>query len=170
MPTTSASDWRKAFVEGVELRFPSGFIGAVRPVSVETFFRLKIVPDSLRAIVQAMMLGAKAGESAPKLEFDEAQYVEFMDMLNQLAATMFVRPKVVIGEPQNEGEISAFEMDEDDKTYIFNLIGVGASRLEAFRQEQNGAVESVAADAADSPSSKRNPSRQRMGGVAHRTP
>lgn len=149
---TSGAAWRvrsqKLREEGALLDFPSGLTARIRNVSNAGFLKMGGIPDTLTPIVMELMssLGsgidkarmAKAAQSIPA----ETMLAVFTSMQDALCRLAFIDPKIV-DEPQEDDEIAITDLDDEDKEWLFGLLGLPARQLETFCKESNERLRSL---------------------------
>lgn len=121
----------------VEVELPSGNVATLRPLGYDLVFQQARIPDFLTPLVVKAFKGETVEDNLPIEEFKQTQ--EFFDFLDSLCELAFVSPRVVKGTP-GEGEITADQIDFEDKMRVW--MGMGRSRewLELFRPGQKADV------------------------------
>lgn len=133
---TTATEWRKARVEGEVVTLPSGKAARLRTMSLLRLLERGTIPDALSGIIGEMMGGKK--QVANTLEtFQDLS--ELMALVCQLS---FVYPKIV-DDPKEDDEISIEDVAYDDQFFVFNFSQREISLLQPFRQERQGDVEDI---------------------------
>jgi len=163
---TSVAAWKKNAAEPVEL--PSGNYMRVRRMSMSTLMATGKMPNSLTAIVKKAVdkgTGVMGVESEmADLIGDEKQLREMAQFLDTLVTMVAVDPPVS-PTPETEADrqddvLYADEIEEEDKSFIFQLVTGGTTDVEQFRAAaeasmasvpglQNLAVQAVGAPVAD---------------------
>lgn len=135
---TPAAEWRRPYVEGVLIELPnSGNLVRIRPVNTDTFIRSGRIPNNLSHIVTGFIEGKQeVGELTPE------GYLQNQVILDAYVLTCFVEPKVVESDP-GENEITPDVISDEDKMFLFMLMGKPARALEDFRPKPNEPMDSV---------------------------
>lgn len=122
LQVTPASQWTRP-TELVEL--PSGKVARFRRVNFMTMIRRgEDAPNFLKAYVAKSLRGETDKKGFSLDDMDTTEAVEFILFM---AKAVFVEPRVVEGEPQNEGEISIDDVDPAD---INTAAAYGLGRME----------------------------------------
>lgn len=138
MTTTPVSAWKKR-PEIVTL--PSGNKMKIKRATLQQFLVQGIIPNSLMAIVQASIqqgTTASADEELKSVLADPSKLAELMQLMDGVTVYCAIEPPV-FPKPENEGDrlddlLYVDELDEADKTAIFNAAIGGTTDLEQFRQ------------------------------------
>jgi hypothetical protein len=151
---TSASEWKKASEKQglggrpIPLEVPSGKTAVVRPVGLQAFFELGLIPNSLLGILEGILAKAKGGK-APKdadiekvmadLGKDPQKIVDLLKMADAVCIHSVIDPKIhpTPGpeEERSDELLYADEVDLEDKLFIMNFAFGGARDLEPFRAQ-----------------------------------
>src|SRR5580765_7201439 len=126
---TSALTWKKPYVEGELVEFPSGNVARLKPMSLDTLIRLGRVPNVLLGLVASDLIG-KTDDETPLS--DEEVTSELVRMMDTLALTMFLEPRVVEENP-GSAEISVDMVSMTDKQFLMELVLDGSHKLRSFR-------------------------------------
>ena len=103
-PATLASMWKKSEPESIKL--PSGNVAILQRVNMYTAVKTGQVPSEMIRML----------EGDDEMTFEERQRsVEWQ------CASVFVEPKVVVGEA-GEGELSIDDIEDRDKSEVLNWI------------------------------------------------
>lgn len=136
--TTPASAWKK---RPQVIALPSGNRMRVKRASLQTFLAQGIIPNSLMAIVQQSIKQGNSASAEDELKAildDSTKLAELMDLMNAVTVFCAVEPRV-LPTPADEAdrsddELYVDELDEADKTAIFNAAIGGTAELEPFRK------------------------------------
>lgn len=137
---TSVSEWKKSSATPVEL--PSGFYMRVRRVTMSTLLATGKLPNALVSIVKSAvdkgtgMAGVE--DTMSELMADEKSLADMAKFMDDLVVMVSVEPKVH-PVPKNEVDrvddhLYADEVDEQDKSFLFQLVTGGTKDLEQFRK------------------------------------
>lgn len=152
---TTASVWREAREQGVEVLFPSGNSAVLRPVDVAFFVRVGRIPSVFTALINDLIEG-KVGVTNHLPDEAKMHPQEWIEFLNQLVAAAFVHPRIVdvplgeereVGIPQGEDEISIDDVAYSDKIFVYGLFTRPAHMLKRFREIQIQSLQRVQAPA-----------------------
>lgn len=135
-------EWRARQQTGEAFTLPSGLDVRLRKVALLDLVQGGQIPQTLHAPVAEMM----------KRKPDAA--VELAD-LEKFGAVLDLIAQACIVEPQG---LDVAELPTADKQEIFNWANAAAGKLQPFRPEQNGSVESAFA-VGDAPPEAQRPSR-----------
>jgi hypothetical protein len=152
---STASQWKKSAVGGVEITVPSGNVCLAKRVDLRTFMKKGVIPNSLMPFVQDAIKGKKSTpeEIMEKVNEDgdlDARLTEMMELMDHVVCECVIEPKVhPIPKVLEDGEESdrdpdllyIDEVDDMDKTFLFQWAVGGSSDLERFRTEQGDYVE-----------------------------
>ena len=161
---TSAAEWKKASeAEGlggkpIPLQVPSGKTAMVRPVGLQAFFELGIIPNSLLGVLEGILAKAKTGKKVKEADVDAVmadlskdpqKIVDLLKMADAVAVHCFRDPKVyptpLPEEERSDELLYADEIDLEDKLFVMNFAFGGARELEPFRAKLAGDVAPVRA-------------------------
>lgn len=135
--TTPASAWKKR-PEVVTL--PSGNRMKIRRANLQTFLVQGIIPNTLMTVVQSSIAqGSTKGvdEELQAVLNDPTKLAELMQLMDSVAIYCALEPRI-LPKPEDESsrsdeELYVDELDEADKTFIFNAAVGGTTDLEQFR-------------------------------------
>lgn len=147
---SSAAAWKQSSGVGAPLVVPSGNVCLVKPMNMQALVRNNIIPNELMDIIT----GAMKTRQAPSMEqmaedITPEKLVAIMDVMDDVVLYMVVEPKihpipmtkqVVDGEEQlvpaerDPNLLYVDEVDQDDKTFIFQYAVGGTRDLEKFRE------------------------------------
>ena len=119
-------EWRARQQEGEAFTLPSGLEVRLKKVALMDLAQAGQIPATLRAPV-AEMLKRKADQPV-----DLADVEKFGQVLDVVCKACIVEP----------AELDPAELGSFDKQVIFNWANQAAGRLEPFRHQPNGSVES----------------------------
>jgi hypothetical protein len=122
--------------DGKEILLPSGLSVRLRPVSVSTFIHAGMIPDQLTPLVARIVSGQR-------VMLTPEEQLSQLDILDAFVKTCIVWPRIVDTPTDLDNEISTAMLDEDDKAFIFNFLGMPASTLASFRREEEEPVDGV---------------------------
>lgn len=147
---TSVKEWKKATV-GHELRLPSGNVCLARRPGMQAFITNGTIPNSLMPMVNKFLNEGKAPKSTKDVlggeELTPELIADMYRMFNDVVLDVVIEPKV--SNPPNSEEdrdddvLYIDEVDDEDKSFIFNWAVGGTSDLEKFRSEQAALMGSV---------------------------
>lgn len=137
-PTTVAQ-WKQQQQAPVEL--PSGNYMRIRKISMQSLLATGKLPNSLMGLVQsAVDKGTGREEVMEKLGTvmdDEKKLQELVTFMESFVVMVSVEPKVhAIPEDEDDRDPNLLyvdDIDEDDRTYLFQLCTGGVADLESFR-------------------------------------
>jgi hypothetical protein len=115
----------------VEKEMPSGNRVILRPFGWSLLLRKGRIPNVLLPIVNDILDGKQV--SIPTTTLDEKK--AFYELLDDLCYVAYVHPRVV-DDPQAEDEVSVDDIEDDDKLFLWTMIGAGISQMRSFRPEQ----------------------------------
>lgn len=137
---TTPQQWKKATTEPVEL--PSGNYMRVRRMNMSTLLATGKLPNSLVSIVKSAVdkgTGMQGVEDKMgDIVGDEKQLKEMMEFMDDLVVMVSIEPKVEKA-PEDEADrredvLYADEVDQDDKSFLFQVVTGGTTDLEKFRE------------------------------------
>lgn len=137
-----------------ELELPSGNICLVERMGVRGLIKAGLMDslDSLTGLVQKELIDSqdpkKQAQAALQLAEDPAKLQEGIDLIDRVICHVVKAPEVHM--PPKEGErdpekLYADDVDDDDKTFIFNFVVGGTRDIEQFRQERHQRLVSLSA-------------------------
>ncbi len=148
-PITVGVHWRTKQREGVVVELPSGMIARVRGVQPDMVIRMGRLPDGLTPLIAKLMENRRADPDAedllPKTLEELSQQLEFMRAVCECA---LLEPRIVV-DPQADDEIAYDDLEWADKELLAQMVLVPLTRLEQFRYQPPGDVESVDAPGDD---------------------
>ncbi len=128
---TNALSWRQAREEGMEFTFFSGNVANIRPIEVDFFLRVGHIPEPLMIGINQLISGSSVLMPIPKSEQIQ-QSQEWIAFLNELVTFAFVSPKVTMGTPQDDNEISIDDISYFEKLQLYRLFCRPAHVLREF--------------------------------------
>jgi hypothetical protein len=152
---TSVSAWKKSVSQAPPVQLPSGNYMRLKKVGLQTLVKIGIMPNSLMSIV---MKSADKGIGKTEVnEIDQTQMEEilldpkkvaeigqFMDrMVCFVAQEPEVYPAPEVGVERDPELLYADDIDDEDKSFIFQLAVGGTSDVETFREEFSSSVGSL---------------------------
>ena len=142
---TSAAQWKQTSGVGAPLRVPSGNTCLVRPMSMQALIRNNMIPNELMSIVTSAMKSRKAptmGEMTDDLDTDKM--VAIMQCMDDVVQFMVVEPQIHStpgqGESRDPNILYIDEVDQEDKTFIFQYAVGGTRDIDKFREGLAGYV------------------------------
>jgi len=120
------AEWRARQQEGEGFTLPSGLDVRLKKVALMDLAQAGQIPATLRAPVAEML------KRRPDQPVDLADVEKFGQVLDVVSKACIVAP----------AELDVAELSSYDKQAIFNWANAAAGRLEPFRRQQNGDVES----------------------------
>lgn len=181
LQVTTPGEWGKKQVaeeEGFITELPSGnVIRMRRTMNMLTLLRQGRIPNPLASIVQKMIDTREINFN--QVDADGKMAIQLLDMLDEGWLSAVIEPTFDGPEPRKpnesaedfterlnqwrpkEGAISVFDVDVQDKMYVFAVAQGAAADIARFREEQSAALESLE-DVAEPPKpSKRTTARKR---------
>lgn len=141
---SDASAWKK---RPSIVTLPSGNNMRIRRASLQQFLVGGMIPNSLMSIVQESI---KTGNSRSvddelkEIMNDPGKLAELMELMNSVTIFCALEPRVHPApeseDDRDEALLYVDELDEADKTFIFNTAIGGTAELEQFRGAPQGAV------------------------------
>lgn len=119
-------EWRARQQEGEAFTLPSGLEVRLKKVALMDLAQAGQIPTTLRAPVAEML------KRRPDQSVDLADVEKFGQVLDVVAGACIVEP----------ADLKPAELGSTDKQAIFNWANQVAGKLEPFRRQQNGDVES----------------------------
>lgn len=161
---TPVAAWKKS-AQSPLLTLPSGNVMRVKKIGLQALMKTGKMPNSLMAYADAAVKKGKKQEVTEKqmveILQDEDQVREianFMDTVTIICAEEpEVHPLPDDGVEKDPDLLYVDEIDEEDKSFLFQAVMGGTTDVETFRAEQSGNVAAVRR-------------RQNMGSQAKRTP
>lgn len=146
---SDASAWKK---RPAIFTLPSGNRMRIRRASLQQFLSNGIIPNSLMAIVQSSIQTGNTksvDDELKEIMNDPLKLAELMELMDSVTLFCALEPRV-LPAPESEADrdealLYVDELDEADKTFIFNAAIGGTSDLEPFRGAPEGAVVAVPA-------------------------
>lgn len=144
---TSVAEWKKSASDTIEL--PSGKFMRIRKIGMQALVAAGVIPNSLMSIMQSALDKGKGVED--KVMANMAQnpdsLIDMVMMMNRITCMIAYEPQVHM-PPKNEADrdeelLYADEVDEVDKSFLFQLVSGGTSDLETFRQEHAASMDAV---------------------------
>jgi hypothetical protein len=119
LTVSNATDWQPQFEL---LKLPSGKVVKVKEVDLQGMILRSdqgVVPDFIRAQISAKMTGSKA----PATKLDPDNLGEMGQMLDLIALSSVVEPKIVrSGAEYFKGEINVDDMSTEDKLFLMSIM------------------------------------------------
>lgn len=145
---TSPSEWKKQKSEPIEL--PSGNYMVLRAMSMSTLMRIGKLPNSLMDIMQQAvssgtgMAGVDESELMREMMGDENKVKEYMAFMDDLVTMVALDPAVSL-PPENYDDrdldtLYTDDIDDEDKSFIFQVVVGGTTDLEQFRKESQASM------------------------------
>lgn len=176
---TPVSQWKKNWA----LEVPSGNICLVRSVGLQTFVAMGVIPNSLAPLL--LGTGDRSVDQAvSKIQSDPQALRDYMTLVDEVTLKCVVEPEITevpfcaeCSNPVNHPNHPMFrgaeqghvyvsgerdpekfyvdEVDENDKSFIFQAVVMGGTKdVEQFREEQKAVMVSVSRSQSLSVSSK----------------
>ena len=120
------AEWRARQQEGEAFTLPSGLEVRLKKVALMDLAQAGQIPTTLRAPVAEML------KRKPDQTVDLGDVEKFGQVLDIVVSACIVEP----------AELKPEELGSYDKTVIFNWANQPAGKLEPFRRQQSGDVES----------------------------
>ncbi len=121
------AEWRARQQEGEAFTLPSGLDVRLRKVALMDLAQAGQIPGTLRAPVAEIL------KRRPDQPVDLADVEKFGQVLDVVCKACIVAP----------AELDVAELGSTDKTAVFNWANQVAGKLEPFRRQPNGDVESA---------------------------
>ena len=121
------AEWRARQQQGEAFTLPSGLEVRLKKVALIDLAQAGQIPTTLRAPVAEML------KRKPDQSIDLADVEKFGQVLDIVVKTCIVEP----------ADLDVAELPSHDKQVVFNWANQAAGRLEPFRSQQNGSVESA---------------------------
>jgi hypothetical protein len=144
---TNSKNWKKSNV-GQELNLPSGNVALVKNPGIQHFIKEGMIPNALLPIVQnALGAGGITGEKAKEMTQDLSVIAEIMQTMDAITVACVVDPPI-LSKPATEAErdpelLYVDEVDDADKTFIFQFALGGTKDLEKFRKQQDDVMDDI---------------------------
>lgn len=164
---TPITEWgkKKKTTDGIILELPSGNVCKVRrTMDMLTMLQAGKIPNPLARVVNTMI---DTGDTNFQKHLADAEDPEVMrqmfELINQTMTKVWMEPQVSAPDSRKSGEswdefaervkdweadegtLSVFDIEMEDKMYVFAVAQGAAADLERFRREQESALESVQA-------------------------
>ena len=120
------AEWRARQQQGEAFTLPSGLDVQLKKVALIDLAQAGQIPTTLRAPVAEML------KRKPDQSIDLADVEKFGQVLDMVCQACIVEP----------AELDVAELGSFDKQAVFNWANQVAGRLEPFRHQPNGSVES----------------------------
>lgn len=134
---TAANAWKGKGVNRTQLELPSGNVMTVKRVGIETLLANGKVPNGLLAIMQNAMNGKKTALNMDNVSAE--QVGEMFTLFDNVCLDVCIDPKVhPVPEDEadrDEDELYIDDVDQVDKSFIFNWTVGGSSDLAKFREQ-----------------------------------
>lgn len=161
---TAVSTWKKS-AQAPILVLPSGNAMRVRKIGLQALMKTGKMPNSLMAYAEKAVKKGKKQEVTEQdmlaILQDEEQIREiakFMDEVTILCAEEpVVHPVPEEGVERSDELLYVDEIDEEDKSFLFQAVMGGTTDVETFRSEHAGNVAAIRG-------------RENVGGKAKRAP
>lgn len=149
---TSVTAWKKSTViPPVEL--PSGNFIRLKKVGMQTLMRVGIMPNSLMTFA-TKAVGKGTGqatdmspEEMAEIAADPKKIEEISTFMDRMVIFVAQEPQVYPapegGEPRDEEVLYVDEIDDDDKSFIFQVVVGGTTDLESFRAEHSASLDDI---------------------------
>lgn len=121
------AEWRARQQEGEAFTLPSGLEVRLKKVALMDLAQAGQIPTTLRAPVAEML------KRRPDQPVDLADVEKFGQVLDVVCRACIVEP----------ADLDVAELPSHDKQVVFNWANQATGRLEPFRSQQNGSVESA---------------------------
>ena len=121
------AEWRARQQQGEAFTLPSGLEVRLKKVALIDLAQAGQIPTTLRAPVAEML------KRKPDQSIDLADVEKFGQVLDMVCQACIVEP----------AELDVAELGSFDKQAVFNWANQVAGRLEPFRHQPNGSVESA---------------------------
>lgn len=158
---TTVSAWKKS-AEVPLHQLPSGNWIRIRKIGMQGFMKLGMIPNALMPFIEKGVKKGKGAAPAPNELDGEAMAAmlsdgkalqEMANFFDRMVVEVCTEPKILplpkMDEDGNEHEerdpdqLYVDDIDEEDKTFIFQLCTGGTTDVERFRAERDSAVELV---------------------------
>ena len=137
---TSGTEWRKMREQGEVVELPSGNTARLRPVALSELIHLGRIPNQLFEFSYALMSGEFEATDSPEQRLEQLrQYSQLSEIICKAA---FLEPKIV-DEPEADSEITFFDLDENDASFVVAWARSPQLTLENFREAEAEPVDSL---------------------------
>lgn len=142
---TPISAWKKS-AAGVPMTLPSGNVAIVRNPGMQAFVTAGVIPNSLMPIVRDAIDKHKAPQLDEVIDNPEMlrDITVFMDKVVMHCVTEPKIHEVVPDNLREDDKLYVDEVNDDDKSFIFQFAVGGTSDLETFRLERAKDLATVA--------------------------
>ena len=160
---TSVDEWRKPAQQGQPVRLPSGKVARVkRTMDLLELLRSGKIPNPLSSVVEKMISGGAKGEHPlDAKDMDPQAIVDMLAFIDQNVERAMIEPRCELPPPPkenetaddyrarldewepSEGAVAIYEIDLDDRMFIFTFAQGLAGELESFRKAQDAAMASL---------------------------
>lgn len=134
LTVTSAAEWRTK--RGVLVELPdTGMVVRIRAVDVSHLVKLGQIPNLLMPLINQMIDDTDGSYRENRDEAKKTpaeQMKEERTLYEEFARLAIIEPKVVIGEAQNDDEVSLNDLSHNDLSFIFYSINQPARALEGY--------------------------------------
>lgn len=148
---SSAAQWKQSSGVGAPLRVPSGNTCLVRPMDMQALVRNNIIPNELMGIITGAMKTKKAPTmDQMKDELDPEKLLAIMQCMDDVVVHMVVEPKIhpipqatkqtidgketMVPGDREPDFLYIDEVNQEDKTFIFQYAVGGTRDLDKFRE------------------------------------
>lgn len=143
---TSVSEWKKSAYRPVEL--PSGKFMRIRRLGMSTLLSTGKLPNALVNIIKPAVDRGTGMEGVEdkmsELMADEHELREMTKFMDELVTMVAMEPKVHKPPKHDEDRdpdlLYTDEIDEADKSFLFQLVTGGTTDLEEFRKATESSV------------------------------
>lgn len=146
---TSVTAWKKTST-APPIELPSGNFMRVKKVGMQTLMRVGIMPNSLMTFAQRAV-GKGTGkptemtdEEMMEIASDPKKIEEIANFMDRMVMFVAQEPEVHPlpegDEPRDPELLYVDEIDEEDKSFIFQVVTGGTTDLESFRGEHEASV------------------------------
>jgi hypothetical protein len=155
---TSVSAWKKNNEVPLH-QLPSGNYIRIRKIGMQGFMKLGMIPNALMPFIEKGVNKGKGAAPAPNeldgemmasMLTDQNALREMAEFFDKMVVAVCAEPTVALIPMKNGEELErdpdqlyVDEIDEEDKSFIFQLCTGGTTDVEQFRAERDSAMELV---------------------------
>ena len=133
-----------------DVQVPSGKWAQARRVALPTFVQRGMIPNSLMPMISKAINSGELDVQEAAKDLDADMLQDIMSLYDVITVECVVQPKVkalpekledrLDPEQRSPDFLYVDEIDFEDKVFLFQWAVGGTSDVEAFRQEQDGAM------------------------------
>lgn len=141
----TSDEWKRDWVEGVEITLSSGRIVSIRPVGAATFLAAGKIPDDLTPQVEKLIKAQNGMIQTQELITNLSDFQDQSRLVDIFCCTCLVRPKVVMLAPEDieDDSLSIMLLSDDEKQEIFGTLGRSTRYIREFFRKQERDLEAL---------------------------